>query len=209
MVSGYFGLPGCGKTTFLTMIAQKELRKIRAGKSAYDKVFCNFYCEGCYKLDFHQLGSFLIENALILIDEITLFADSRDFKTFDKKIKQFFLLHRHYGCDIIYFTQHYNNVDKKIRDITFNLYFVTTGRIFPISKARQIFRTLDINEQTHEIVHGYRFANIWDILFGKVTRRCWRPRWYKYFDSYECDRSLPELPLTEWSSSEEDTTVSV
>lgn len=29
MIQGYFGLPGSGKTTFLAMLAQKELRKIK------------------------------------------------------------------------------------------------------------------------------------------------------------------------------------
>lgn len=198
MVSGYFGLPGCGKTTFLAKMATQELRRIRHGKSKYNKVLTNFYCVGCYKFDFKQLGSYLIEDALILIDEITLYADSRDFKTFSHKIKEFFLMHRHYNNDIVYFTQHYNNVDKKIRDITFELWFVSTGRFLPISKAKRIFRTLDICEQTHEIVNGYRFAKFMDLIFGKCTKRCFRPRWYKYFDSFEADRSQSELPSVLW-----------
>lgn len=198
MVSGYFGLPGCGKTTFLAKMAQIELKKIKQGKSKYTTVYTNFYCSGCKKIDFYQLGSYLIEDSLILIDEITLYADSRDFKTFSHAVKEFFLLHRHYNDDIVYFTQHYNNVDKKIRDITFDLWFVRSGRILPISKATRIFRTLDIDENTHDIVHGYRFANLWDKLFGKTNQRCFRPRWYKYFDSYEADRTLPLLPSIPW-----------
>ena len=91
MIQGYFGLPGSGKTTFLTMLAQKELRKIRKNKSVYDKVLTNFYCDGCYKIDYKDLGHYSIENSLILLDEITLDADSRDFKQFDKFHKSFFL----------------------------------------------------------------------------------------------------------------------
>lgn len=198
MVTGYFGLPGSGKTTFLTMLAQKELQLIKKGHSKYDRVFTNFYCQGCYELRWQDLGSKLFEHSLILIDEITLFADSRDFKSFPFQIKQFFILHRHYHCDIIYFTQHYNNVDKKIRDLTFDLYFVRPFLKF-FSKATRIFRTLDIQEQTHEIVNGYRFSNFFDLLFsGSVVRFCFRPRWYKYFDSFEADRSLPAVILNEW-----------
>lgn len=194
MVSGYFGLPGSGKTTFLTMIAQKELNLIKRGKSKYKKVYTNFYCEGCYRLEFEWLGYYLIEDALILIDEITLFADSRDFAKFSKPLKSFFLLHRHYNVDIIYFTQYYNNVDKKIRDITFDLFFVRSSRILPISTAKRIFRTLDICEQTHEIVYGYRFPTLVDYFFGNVKKTCFRPCWYKYFDSYEADRTLDSIP---------------
>ena len=39
MIVGYFGLPGSGKTTFLTRIAQKELRRIAKGKSKYERVY--------------------------------------------------------------------------------------------------------------------------------------------------------------------------
>ena len=92
MIQGYFGLPGSGKTTFLTMLAQKELKKIRKNKSRYDKVLTNFYCDGCYKIDYKDLGHYSIENSLILLDEITLDADSRDFKQFDKYHKSFFVI---------------------------------------------------------------------------------------------------------------------
>ena len=198
MVTGYFGLPGSGKTTFLTMIAQKELKLIKKGQSKYDRVFTNFYCEGCYQLKWSDLGTKLLEYSLILIDEITLFADSRDFKSFPFQIKEFFILHRHYHCDIIYFTQHYNNVDKKIRDLTYDLYFVRPFlRVF--SKATRIFRTLDIQEQTHEIVNGYRFSTFLDMIFaGRTVQMCFRPRWYKYFDSFECNRNLPPVALNKW-----------
>lgn len=183
MIQGYFGLPGSGKTTFLTMLAQKELKRIRKNKSRYDRVLTNFYCAGCYKIDYKDLGHFSIENSLVLLDEITLDADSRDFKQFDKFHKSFFLLHRHYNCDVIYFTQQYDGVDKKIRDITSSLYRVK--KVAFISIATQIYRCLDINEQTREIVQGYRFPNIIERVFCRVHRYCFRPLYYKYFDSWE------------------------
>lgn len=193
MVTGYFGLPGSGKTTFLTMLAQKELRRIAKGKSKYKYVLCNFHCEGTIYFDMRRdLGNYLIEDALILIDEITLDADSRDFKSFTKNLKLFFLLHRHYNCDIVYFTQMYDNVDKKIRDITFDLFFVK--KIWIFSMAKRIFRILDINQDTHEIVCGYRFATLLDKIGGGCTKWCCRPRWYKYFDSWEAPRDKPVLP---------------
>lgn len=193
MIQGYFGLPGSGKTTFLTMIAQKELKKIKKNKSNYDKVLTNFYCDGCYKIDYKDLGHYSIEHSLILLDEITLDADSRDFKQFDKFHKSFFLLHRHYNCDVIYFTQQYDGVDKKIRDITSSLYRVK--KVAFISIATQIYRCLDINEQTKEIVQGYRFPNIIERLFFRVHRYCLRPIYYKYFDSWE----RPDLEDYEYS----------
>lgn len=186
MVTGFFGVPGCGKTTFMARFAQRELKRIKKNKSKYEKVLTNFYCQGCYKIDYSDLGHYDITNCLILLDEITLDADSRDFKMFDKYHKDFFLMHRHDRCDIMYFTQQYDGVDKKIRDITFSIYFVSAVPILPISKAKRIYRCLDINEATKEIVQGYRFSTIWDRLFGTGNViYCWRPFWYKYFDSFE------------------------
>lgn len=184
MVIGYFGLPGSGKTTFLTRIAQKELRRIKKGKSKYSHVLTNFFCRDCEKIDYKDLGHFEIENSLILLDEITLDADSRNFKQFDEWHKSFFLLHRHYNCDVIYFTQQYDGVDKKIRDITSSLFFVK--KVFVWSIATRIYRTLDIVEITKEIVQGYRFPNWFENLFARgVKQICFRPKWYKYFDSWE------------------------
>ena len=201
MVSGYFGLPGCGKSTFLTMIARKELRRIRRGKSKYRHVLTNFYCEGCELIEYQDLGHFEIRDSLILLDEITLDADSRNFKQFDSFHKHFFLMHRHYNCDIIYFTQQYDGVDKKIRDITVNLFFIR--RMGPFSIAKRIWRILDINEQSKEIVQGYRFSNFFELLFMFPFQLCFRPRWYKYFDSFCVPRGLPEYKYPRWIGSDE------
>lgn len=90
MITCYFGVPGCGKTTILTKIAQKELSKVRKGKSPYKHILTNFYCKGCEMIDFDDLNTYYISNSLILLDEITLDSDSRDFKTFKKGHKDFF-----------------------------------------------------------------------------------------------------------------------
>lgn len=82
MITGYFGVPGCGKSTFLAMLATKELLKIRKGKSKYKYVLTNFPVHGCKCVRLEDLGRFDIHDSLILFDEITLDADSRDFKTF-------------------------------------------------------------------------------------------------------------------------------
>lgn len=200
MVIGYFGLPGSGKTTFLTRIAQKELKKMNKGKSTYNHVLTNFYCDGCEKINYTELGNYDIENSLILLDEITLDADSRNFKQFDQSHKEFFLLHRHYNCTIIYFTQQYDGVDKKIRDITSSLFFVKKRLCWSV--ATRIYRTLDIVELTKEIVQGYRFPNWFESLFAKdVHQICYRPHWYKFFDSWERPADKKPYDYKKWEKS--------
>lgn len=214
MITGYFGLPGCGKTTILTRIAQKELRRIAKGKSQYDVVFTNYYCEGAYQIDYNDLGRYEFNNALILLDEITLDADSRSYKSFGLEKKQFFLLHRHYNCDVIYFTQQWDGVDKKIRAITSNLFFVNKAfahltNIFlfrwlsEFTICKRIFRTLEINEYTKEIVYGYRFPTFWEYLLGKhMVQLIFRPSWYKFFDSFEKPFTLPKYRRDAWKGKE-------
>lgn len=202
MISGYFGLPGAGKTSFLAKIAQKEIRRIKRRRSPYKMVLSNFSCTGCYQLDFHDLGTYLVEDALILIDEITLEADSRDFKKFNQQLKYFFVMHRHYRCDIIYFCQQYDGLDKKIRDLTKELWYVKKVAWWTV--ATRIYRILDIDDLTHEIVQGYRFPGVWENLISlicppimPIRRWCFRPRWYKYFDSWTRDE-LPEKTWERW-----------
>lgn len=209
MVTCYFGLPGCGKTTFLARIAQKELRRIRKGISRYERVLTNFYCDGCFRIDYSDLGKYDVENSLILLDELTLFADSRSFKLFDEAKKYFFLMHRHYNCDIIYFTQQWDGIDKKIRDITSDLYYLkkcfsNQSALFlrPLQQftvARRVYRTLEINEYTKEIINGYRFPTFWERVFGGRTKIiCYRPSWYKYFDSWEKSKKLKPFVIIPW-----------
>ena len=197
MITGYFGVPGCGKSTFACMIAQRELKRIRRGKSKYKRIFCNYYIEGCYKINYAELGYYDFSDSLILLDELTLEADSRSFKQFDSVKKKFFIMHRHYNIDIIYFTQQWDGVDKKIRDLTYTLYRISSSRLpffNKFSKAKTIYRVLDINEQTHELVNGYRFLKLLESIFFSPSKICFRPLYYSKFDSYERE----ELPVKEY-----------
>lgn len=222
MITCYFGLPGSGKTCLATSICQKFIRNIareialnnalggNANESHYKKVFTNFHCDNCYKIKFEELGVYNFDNCLIVLDEITLDADNRDFKQFKKSSKYFFSMHRHYDCDIIYCTQDWQNVDKKIRDNTYNLFYIRPlfdhfpilKKIFPITVIRTIYRQLVINEMTNEIQNGYRFPTFIEKLFCRTTRLLWRPSWYEYFDTKEKTIELKTKDFEKWKREE-------
>lgn len=185
MITCYFGLPGCGKSTMLAKIAAKELLRIEKGKSKYWRVFSNYYIEGCYEFQFSDIGRYDMSGSLILIDEISLDADNRDFKNFSYDLKQAFILHRHYDVDVIYATQQYDGVDRKIRELTANLFYLK--KIGSISYATAIFRKLTIPEDS-DIKMGYRFPKLGDLVFSprSCLRFCYRPRYYHLFDSFCC-----------------------
>lgn len=149
-------------------------------------------------IDNDVIGTYELENCLLLIDEATLFADSRDFKNFSKGRLEYFLEHRHRCADIVLFTQQWDGVDRKIRVITDRVYYVYkgffTGRwisscwavpygiLFPDPKKT--------GEKLGEIVQGYSKPPFLNRVFAK---RIFRPKYYKYFDSWELER-LPDLP---------------
>lgn len=195
-VSLYFGLPGCGKTTLLAAKASKAVRSKRY-KNVYSNV--RLAIPGVIYIDNACIGNYSIRDALVLIDEATLFADNRSHKDFPKHLVQFFLLHRHYNVDVILFTQQWNGVDKKIRVITDRVYYVYKGFftghwfscyyripygiIIPDPKR-------DGSEKLGDIIQGYCKPNF---IVRLLSHKIFRPKYYKYFDSWEAPE-LPPLP---------------
>lgn len=208
LITGFFGVPGVGKTTIATMFAQRELKRIKKGKSKYKHVLTNFECDGCEKIKFSDIGVYDIQDSLIILDELTIDADNRDFKNFKKSSVEGFIYHRHYYCDIMYFTQDYNAVDKKIRNLTQDLYFLRRSLAWPFSlftRYKRIFRCIDINDLTKEIITGYRFPNLWEALlsmFGMIRLGgiCFLPRHFEHFDSYNQPLKLQKFRYQSWES---------
>lgn len=191
----YFGLPGCGKTTLLTKLAYDASRQDK-----YDNIYCNVKISvpGVTYISNDCIGKYKLANGLVLIDEATLFADSRDFKGFSKEKIEYFLEHRHFNVDIILFTQQWDGVDRKIRVITDRVYYVYKGLLFGhwFTKYYRIPYGIIIpdkhsqGDKLGDIVQGYSKPNILIRLFSPVI---YRPKYYKYFNSWE-QPYRPPLP---------------
>ncbi len=205
MISAIFGLPGSGKSLLLSYIAFRAVsgKKINfhglyLSTAKYDRVYTNFPCDGAYKLDFETLGKADYKNCLMLIDEIQLFADSRNFKTFGDHLKYFFSMHRHDKIDIVYASQSFDNVDKRIRSLTDRLYYVDIW-LFNTVRVRQIQSYFDVSHGS--INEGYNYCS------GMNTCFFYAPRLYKYNDSWakigKPDLQLP-VPSVLWFESKED-----
>ena len=192
-VSMIFGLPGAGKTTLLTKIAQKSLAgKKFMGLEPKKIVFTNFECSGCYRLDFDQLGILNYCNCLILIDEIMLLADTRNYQKFPEHLGKFFRLARHAHCQIVVCSQFWDDVDKKIRVITDRFYLLERGRILTnFSFVKPIVRHMGVDNKhmTDHYILGSPLE--WSAVY--------RPKYYKHFDSF-AKEDLPPVPLVPWDS---------
>lgn len=197
-VSLFFGLPGVGKTTLLAYMALKGTKDPR-----YENVWTNVCMNvpGVTVIPNDAIGKYQLENGLLLIDEATLFADSRAHKEFGKDKIEFFLLHRHYNIDIVLFTQQWDGVDRKIRVITDRVYYVYKTRLTGkwITKYYRIPYGIVIpdpkrgaGEKLGEIIQGYSKPPLLVRLFAI---RIFRPPLYKYFDSWE-KKPMEKLPAT-------------
>lgn len=186
MIKAYFGVPGVGKTTILI----EEYLKAKKGlKPKYDHIYSvNVDIQGVERITKEQFEKEKFINSLILWDEITLDYDNRDFKNFSPEAREAWLLHRHFGSDIIYATQNYENVDKKIKDITMELWYLGKS-VIPIlnefTSAKRIYRNITINESTSDLTMGYRFCNFIEGLMVSNFKLILRRKYYKYFDTNE------------------------
>ena len=195
-ISLFFGLPGCGKTTLMVSHALKAAKGKR-----YKNVYCNvpISVPGVTFIDNDMIGQYNLRDCLILIDEATLFADNRAYKTFGKDKIQYFLLHRHYNADVFLYTQQWDALDRKIRVITDRVFYMYKGKLLGkwISSYYRIPYGIIIpdpkkkdGEKLGDIVQGYCKPNL---LIRMFCPKLFRPRYYRYFDSWDCP-PLPDLP---------------
>lgn len=196
MVRTYFGLPGCGKTTDFARIAVKASRLIDKGKCKYDFIVGNVALKDVphyYMIDFKSVGKLGYPRALILIDEATLEADSRNWGVATSALIDYILRHRHWENDMFWFTQIWNRLEKTVRDITEEVVYLHKDRFFrSITRETRIRYGIMIpqvgQDRPGEIIMGYLQPG----KFAQFTEpRFWRNPYYKYFDTLE----RPDLPL--------------
>lgn len=191
MITGYFGVPGCGKSSLLTKIAIKNLKQIKKGKSHYKHIVSNFPIKGITTIETTDLCKFNFFDTLIILDELTLDCDGRNYKSFDENLKDFIVLHRHLGCDIVYAVQDPSSVDKRIRDLTYDLNYISRSPLpffRRFIRTKKIFRQININELSSELTLGYRFSKFFESLFSKCNKIYYIPTAWKYYDSFSLDK---------------------
>lgn len=198
MITRYFGLPGCGKTTIAAKIAYGALRSGKY-KNVYGNVHMNI--PGYTFIPFSWVGVYHLEDALIIIDEAAIEAGNRDYKAFSKAKIEFFMTHRHYRCHVVLFSQEPDGVDTKIRAITDQMFYIRKGALLGrwLSTVYRIPYGLvwpkeqDNGENLGRIVMGYMKPSFFSRLFAS---RVYRPRYYRYFDSWEV-KKLEAIPNTD------------
>lgn len=172
-----FGKKGSGKTTYLCKIA---LRYKKKGYTVYTNVQ-DMCIDGVRIIDPETLGEFVPEPmSCVLLDEVGMLYDNRNFKNFRPEVRDFFKLQRHYKV-VVYLASQSFDIDKKLRDLTDRMYLVSAVTSW-LSLVRPISKKIGLVEASSQgesrIVENLKF-----MLFTK-WRFTFIPQYVKYFDSF-------------------------
>lgn len=179
MFDTYFAPPGVGKTTWCCYLAKWYKRKY-----PNLNVYCNVPIHGCiYIDDVNDIGKYLISDGLLLLDEVGVCFNSRQFKNFDTDKVKFFKYHRHFNLDVVLCSQSYNDMDLILRNLCTRYFLLKRGWLFPVVTAYMIKKRIGINELSRDIQDEYFFLP--RFLQVLTSKRIWAPRYYKMFDSYD------------------------
>lgn len=165
-----FAPPGTGKTTLAAKIVRDCLINDKP-------VYSNVPIIGARQLNLKDLGKYLLEDCVIIIDEAGSELSNRNWMTNlnDAQIK-FLKKHRHYGVDIFLFSQAYNDVDNKFRELTTLIVMLKKSKIPFKINGIAIRKTVDlINGQ---IVEYFEIDK--ENCFSFYTPKLWA-----YFNSYD------------------------
>lgn len=195
-----FGKKGSGKTTLLTKLAVQHYRKGW-------KVYSTEPVPYAYLVEPEQIGFIHFDpGSVLLIDEVGMIYDNRNYKQFKPEVRDFFKLQRHYKVKCYMFSQTFD-IDVKLRNLCDSMYLVT-NRLRVFSWAKRIRRTTVLVEASGDapsrIDENLEFEPF--LLWPFGTRfLTFIPHWSKLFDSH-CVKPLrpaalalcppPAVPLT-------------
>jgi DNA helicase HerA-like ATPase len=184
-----FGKKGSGKSTLLTKYA---LDYSRRGWNVYSTE----KCPGTFRISPEDVGRFQFPpRSVIIVDEVGMIWDNRDFKNFSTQVRDYFKLQRHYKHVVILASQTFD-VDKKIRDLADEMYLVTKKfRVF--SYAKKILRQTVLVEATGQSPSKIDENLVFDSLFlfwAGSRKFTFIPKYTKYFDSFK----VPDLKEKEF-----------
>lgn len=177
----FYGGPGSGKSTLACFYARKCI-------SSNIPVYSNVPINGAYILNKSDLGKYAIHDALVIIDEVGIEYNNRDFRSnFNSQNKdrvsqnqalEWWKKHRHEGCEVMVFSQGFDDMDKKIQTLGSHYYIVRQSLFGNFIVTKRIRKSPQIDKMTHQPIDEYTFMPF------STKRVLKRPLW-KYFDSFD------------------------
>lgn len=131
----------------------------------------------------------------ILIDEVSLIWDNRDFKKLDKRVIEWFRYQRHHKCRVYFFSQTFD-IDKKLRDLADEMYLVNKYFRVLVVASHIVRKPVVVHPGPESparidddmVVDGPLLTFFGGKLFAFI------PYWSRKFDSYKTDYKRKEDP---------------
>lgn len=170
-----FAPPGTGKTT----LAAKLVKEANENNK---KVFSNVPIITAYQFDLKDLGKYDFSNSVLIIDEAGSEMSNRNWhNNLSLEQIQALKLHRHDNIDIYLFSQAYDDVDKKFRELTTQLLMLNKSKIPFFVNATSIRKTM-------QLING-QILQFFEIDKSNCFRFFVVDKW-AYFNSYQ-SKKLP------------------
>lgn len=175
-----FGKKGAGKTSYLASLAFRYKKKKWP-------VYSTVPIPGTIPLDvdLDLKDGNLPEKSVILIDEVGLIWDNRDFKNFKHQHRDYFKYQRHNKHIVYLFSQTFD-VDVKIRTLVDRMYLLVNPFGW-FSILRTISRSMKVVEPTADsegrVADSLRISGFFGLFIG-TTKIVFIPRWVRYFNSF-------------------------
>lgn len=167
-IYGCIGLPGSGKTLFLTILGYKAFWAKHKIMSNYKLAFPH------ERLNLEKLSKFKISNVLLLLDEAYNLVDSRRSTSLVNRLASYLVFQvRKRNISIAYSCQYFMSVDIRLRNLTTHKifcskekdgfyytvdYFGSVKEFFlPFERARPFFKLFNTNEY-YDIIESVKFV---------------------------------------------------
>lgn len=182
IISIMFAPPGCGKSTTAALMISKYTKK---------KITCyaNFDCKGAIRIKWKDVGKYNFENSVVFIDEAGIDVNNR--KYMDMAIEQIEYLkkHRHYRCEMWFFSQSHEDIDVTVRRLAQNYYVVSRTLLNRFTHKfyfKRAVKKIGIDKDTHQFIDYYEW-----VLFSKYKFN--GKKYWGMFDSFDTS-DLPDFP---------------
>lgn len=170
-----FAPPGSGKTTLAAKIVKDANKNNK-------KVFANVPIITAYEFDLSDLGKYDFSNSVIIIDEAGSKVGNRNWhNNLSNEQIEALKLHRHDNIDIYLFSQAYDDVDKKFRELTTQLLMLNKSKLPFFVSATAIKKTM-------QLING-QILQFFEIDKPNCFRFFVVDKW-AYFNSYQ-SKKLP------------------
>lgn len=183
-----FGKKGSGKSTYLVKLARQYMKK---GWTIYTNME-ELFIPGVRHFNVQHLGDFVPEaHSLLLLDEVGMIWDNRDYKLFKPQVRDFFKLQRHYHV-LVYMASQTFDVDKKLRDLCDGMFLHSNfARVFTLGKriTRKVIITEAVGDSESRISENLVMCPFWNWTLTYI------PKYAKYFDSH----AIPEKPFLKYT----------